>query len=171
MTWSIAADASSARSASAIRARSIRWQVACCLFASAPPPGWARTLPGTIKRIGLLSRSAWGPTPTIARVRSRVQTGKHRWKPVTVTSSEQAVEQMLGPRSEDAPGVFGHQRLTARNPTRPPAKAISSLAPRDIEVYSANVIAVRPGVGATSRVGCQFRVSKGTYIPRSWRAI
>ena len=163
-TWSTAAVASSARSASATRARSIRWPGRAAHLRGARHP--ARRVSDRPRQSlsGHASRSALGLIPTTARVRSSAR-GEVPVKSVTVL--RRAVRRADGREAQAAAaGVFRHQgereeglRSCARR------GRIIELAPRDIEVYSAKLIAVRPGVGEQlPEWDVEFRVSKGTYI-------
>lgn len=79
--------------------------------------------------------------------------------------AEQAVEQMLGPQKQMPPAYSAIKVNGKKSYEAAREGHIIELSPRDIEVYSAKLIAVRPGVGEQlPEWDVEFRVSKGTYI-------
>ena len=79
--------------------------------------------------------------------------------------AEQAVEQMLG-QQKQMPPAYSAIKVNGKKSYEAAREGhIIELSPRDIEVYSAKLIAVRPGVGEQlPEWDVEFRVSKGTYI-------
>ena len=79
--------------------------------------------------------------------------------------AEQAVEQMLGPQKQ-MPPAYSAIKVNGKKSYEAAREGPYHRAfPRDIEVYSAKLIAVHPGVGEQlPEWDVEFRVSKGTYI-------
>ena len=72
---------------------------------------------------------------------------------------------MLGPQNQMPPAYSAIKVNGKKSYEAAREGHIIELSPRDIEVYSAKLIAVRPGVGEQlPEWDVEFRVSKGTYI-------